>query len=382
MLKQACKWLLLFCLCGGFAGLSSAFFLHGLAFVTDARTHHHSLLLGLPFFGLFIGWLYHRFGQGIEQGHALILQEIKTPTKPIPLKMAFLVFSTSLMTHLVGGSSGREGVAVQMSGALSDQLRRWVSLSEEERKLLLVCAVSAGFGAIFGTPIAGAIFGWEVASAYQNIWYILPCLLVATIAHLIAGSCGITHSIYLVPFIPPLSTFTFISSVILGTVCGIVALWYNYGMTWVCTLFMRYVSYPPYRPFLGGLALVIMLYPFATSPYVGLGLPTLSSAFQTPLHGWAWLAKMGATWLTLGSGFKGGDVTPLFFVGATLGNMLSSYLSLPLPVLVGLGFTCVFSSVYRVPITGFCLSVSLFGLGIAPLSLVALLVGFCIQKLR
>lgn len=158
----ALKWIFICVLIGFFSGSASAFFLVSLEFVTQFRIHHDWIIWFLPVGGLLIGFSYYYWGESVVKGNNLLLEEYDNPKEVIPFKMAPLVLLGTLLTHLFGGSAGREGTAVQMGGAIADQFTKFFNLDNSERKILIILGISAGFASVFGTPLAGAVFALEV----------------------------------------------------------------------------------------------------------------------------------------------------------------------------------------------------------------------------
>ena len=356
------KWLLLSGIVAALAGCASAFFLLALDWASRWRLAHPAAIWLLPVAGFAVGWLYLRFGREVEAGNNLLLDEIHDPRRIIPLRMAPLVLAGTIATHLCGGSAGREGTAVQMGGALADQLNRWLPLRPADRGILLSAGISAGFASVFGTPLAGAVFGLEVLAIGQLRYdAILPCLLAAVAADRLGLALGIQHSHYAIPFIPPLSAWNMLAAVLAGVAFGLVARLFSSATHAVGAAFKRFIRYAPLRPLAGGAMVAIAASLLPAGAYLGLGLPTLAAAFQQPLPSYDFAGKLAFTALTLGAGFKGGEVTPLFYIGATLGNALAPLLQLPFPLLAGMGLAAVFAGAANTPLASAVMAMELFG---------------------
>jgi H+/Cl- antiporter ClcA len=345
------------------SGSASAIFLLSLDWVSGIRDAHLWLLAGLPLAGFAIGYCYHRYGSGVEKGNNLILEGIYTPQPALPWRMAPLVLFGTLITHLFGGSAGREGTAVQMGASLAAQLgKRW-SLDAATVRILLICGVAGGFASVFGTPLAGAVFSLEwLFRRKVDPNSIFPAFLSAFIAYWVCDWVwGIGHTAYVIPEVAPHTLINLAWMIPAGIAFGLAARLFIETGHLVTTVFNR-ISYPPIRPLIGGVLVAGIVYLTGAYTYVGLGIPRIVEAFETPVPWYDFLAKTGLTGLTLGSGFKGGEVTPLFFTGATLGNALATYIPLPLALLAGCGFVGVFAGATNTPLACTLMGMELFGL--------------------
>jgi H+/Cl- antiporter ClcA len=366
------KWLLLACAAAVLAGAASAGFLLSLDWATRTREATPWIMVLLPVAGLVVGWAYDRLGKPVEAGNNLIIDEIHDPRKVIPRRMVPLVFIGTVVSHLFGASVGREGTAVQMGGALADQVTVLCRLRPEDRRVLLMAGMSAGFAAVFGTPLAGALFGLEVL-AIGRLRYdaLFPCVIAAIVADHVCLAWGVHHTVYVVGTVAPLTAWSVAAVIVAGIAFGLVGLLFAKATHGMGALMKRLVGYPPLRPFVGGAVIAGSVYVLHTQAYIGLGIPTIVAAFDHPLPWWDSVGKFGYTVASLGSGFKGGEVTPLFFIGATLGNSLAPLLHLPFAMLAGLGFVAVFAGAANTPLATTVMAIELFGPAIAPFAAIA-----------
>jgi len=356
------KWLLLSLVVGAIVGSVSAFFLTSLNWVTGWRETHVWIIALLPAGGFLIGLMYHYLGDSVVKGNNLLLEEFHSPKKIIPLKMAPLVLIGTLATHLFGGSAGREGTAVQMGGAIADQFTHFFRLKDRDRKFIIIMGISAGFASVFGTPLAGALFALEVmVLGRMRYEALLPSLMTAVIADYSCKAWNVSHTHYAIPCVPEIGPANLLWVIIAGILFGLAALLFSKTVHFFGNLFKSRISYPPFRPLVGGIFIALSVWLLGTTQYIGLGVPTIVEAFNQPLPVYAFALKLLLTTFTLGAGFKGGEVTPLFFIGATLGNALFFIFPLPLALLAGMGFVAVFCGATNTPIACTVMGMELFG---------------------
>ena len=356
------KWFFICVICGLLIGSASAIFLYSLDQITTWRENNIWIIYTLPIIGLAVGAMYFYFGGEAKKGNNLILEQHHDPQTKIPFKMAPLVFVGTLLTHLGGGSAGREGTAVQMGGAIADQFTNLFKLNDAQRKTILIMGISGGFAAVFGTPLAGAIFALEIM-LFKNIRLadIVPSFATAYIAHYICLAWGIHHTSYTISIIPNLNAVAMVSVFLAGLIFGLAALLFTkINFAWA-SLFKK-VKYEPLRPFIGGIVIVVVVYLLGTTKFIGLGIPVIQDAFIHPAGNIDFAIKLLLTTFTLSAGFKGGEVTPLFFIGAVLGNVLIGFIPLPMALLAGMGFVAVFAGATHCAIASIVLGIELFGL--------------------
>ena len=364
LVRHLIRWIALGALVGVLAGLSSAAFLATLDWVTDLREANGWLIALLPIGGLAVGLAYHHLGGESSEGNNLILEEIHEPRSWIPRRMAPLIFVGTIVTQLFGGSVGREGTALQMSGSLTDWAARLLRLRPGDRRTLLIAALAGGFGAVFGVPIAGAVFGLEVQTV-GRIRYeaLVPCLAASVIGDLVVGGVGVHHT----P-LPQLGHVD-VDLALLGKVAvasllfGLAGILFSELTHGLKQLFARLVPWMPARPVLGGVVVILLTVAVGNQTYNGLSLGLIDQSFAGTVSGWSWLLKLLFTAVTLGALFQGGEVTPLFVIGAALGATLAAPLGVPLTLLTALGFIAVFAGAANTPLACTIMGVELFGGG-------------------
>ena len=362
------QWLALGALVGVACGIGSAVFLFLLEEATAFRTGHEAIVFALPIAGLAIGWLYEKYGEPIQAGNNLVIDTIHDDGPELPLRMAPMVLIGTVLTHLFGGSAGREGTAVQIGASLADAIAHRLRVAPAIRRQLLAAGVAGGFGSVFGTPIAGAVFGLELV-VLGRIEYaaLVPALVASLVGDLVTRALGIGHTHYPAP--PPLalSPLVLLQWAVFAVAIAAVTVAFIELTHRIKKQLERRVPRLPARMFLGGLAVVLMWQAIGTSDYLGLGIPTIERAFTDPhLPEHVFAAKLLFTAVTLGAGFLGGEVTPLFFVGATLGSVLARWLGLPIEMGAGVGLAAVFAAASNAPLALSIMAVELLGATVLP----------------
>lgn len=362
------RWIALGVLVGAFCGTASAIFLVSLEHATRIRESNRWLVYCLPVAGLAIGALYDRFGRSVKGGANLVIDAIHDDGPEIPLRMAPMVLIGTVLTHLFGGSAGREGTAVQMGASLSDALAGRLRLRGPERRALIASGVAGGFGSVFGTPLAGTIFGLEFV-VVGRIEYaaLLPALVASVTGDLVTRAWGVGHTHYPVPAALALTPLLLAKWTLFAAAVAAVATAFIESLHALKHWGERALPSLPLRMAAGGVAVVAMWLAVGTDDYLGLGVPGIVAAFEDPTRPpWGFALKALFTIVTLGAGFLGGEVTPLFFVGAALGATLAEPLGIPREMAAGVGMAAVFACASNAPLALSIMAVELLGATVLP----------------
>jgi H+/Cl- antiporter ClcA len=378
------RWVLLGSLVGVLGGVSSAVFLTALKWATESFDEHAWLLYLLPVGGLVIGLAYHYGGGRSVEGNNLIIDEIHEPKAWVPKRMAPMVLVGTVVTHLFGGSAGREGTAIQMSGSLTDAASRVLRLDVYDRRIMLITAIAGGFGAVFGVPLAGAVFALEVQSV-GRVQYeaLVPCLAASVVGDLVVAGLGVHHTATPDLGHVGLSGGLLLKVMLAGLAFGLASVVFSELTHGIKRAFARWVPWAPGRPFIGGFLVIGLTLAVGDRFYNGLSLGLIEvSLFGGQVPTWGFALKILFTAVTLGSGFVGGEVTPLFVIGATLGATLAGVLGVPVPFLAALGFVAVFAGAANTPLACTIMGVELFGAGAVPYFAAACVISYVFSSHR
>lgn len=377
--KYIVKWFLYILPVSIVVGSLVALFLWLLDLATTTRWNNGWLLYFLPLVGVAIVALYKLKGKNADAGNNLVMDEIHKPGGGIPFRMAPFVLITTVITHLFGGSAGREGTAVQIGGSVAQYFGNKMRLNTEDLRILLMTGIAAGFGAVFGTPIAGTIFALEVL-AIGRIKYdaLLPCFFAAVLADIVCTMYGIQHTHYQINFHEQ-ANFGFLNlkfdiKILLWVIVSAIL----FGLTSYIfselshntkRIAHKYIKWKYAIPFIGGTVIIVLTFIAGTTDYLGLGVKTQSGIGSSIVNAFtpggvdtfSWLWKIIFTVVTLSTGFKGGEVTPLFFIGAALGNVIAQFAGMPIDLFAALGFIAVFAGATNTPLACTLMGVELFG---------------------
>lgn len=372
-------WIVVSILIGVISGVSSSLIFACFDLANKVRGVYPWLIYFLPFIGLMLGYLFYYYGTPIEKGTHLLIDEIHQPKAFIPKRMSPLIFVSAILTQIFGGSAGREAPAVQLSGALTDHLTQVFKVPHDNRKIFLIASIGSGFAAIFGLPLAGAIYGLEITSLGKLRYSaVFPCFVSAVIASQVPEFFHIVHphQYYVVASFPKLTSEVIISLIVAGVVFGIIARIFIASIHFVSQRLNRHITFMPFRPMVGGILIMLMTLMVGQQTFNGLGVHSMIASFYHELPVTDFIGKLIFTATTLGSGFKGGEITPLFFVGTTLGNALGQFLPLPISLLAGLGLVSLFAGASKAPLTSIILAIELFGVAIAEYAVITCLLAY------
>ena len=375
------KWLLIAGAVGVIVGFVASGFGHTLIYAQKLRAQFPWIVLGLPIGGLAIVFLYRVTKNHDDRGTNTIVASIQEDTE-VPVKMAPLIFVSTVITQLFGGSAGREGAALQLGGSIANKLGKCMRLSKHDQRTIIMCGMSAGFSALFGTPMAAAVFSLEVVSVgIMHYSALVPCVTASLIAHFVANFCQIPPEAFPVLGVPTMDLWGFLKIAALATAAGGVSVLFCVILHTGEHIYEGKVKNPYIRIVLGGILVVGLSALLGTGAYLGSGMGIIEDIMH---HGhkadwYTFLLKMIFTMLTLGAGFKGGEIVPSLCIGAALGSVCGAILGLPMELVAACGMVGVFCGVTNAPIAALLLAFELFGYEGMPYYLVTVAVSFLVS---
>lgn len=375
-MKKFLKWTLVAIITGLTVGAFSTLFAFMMNVVTDFRSNNSYILYFLPIAGIITVFLYNAFKFKDDKGTNLVLSTIHAQSE-IPFKMAPLIFITTILTHLFGGSAGREGAALQLGGSIGNQLGRWFKFDDADKRVVVLCGMSAAFSAVFGTPMAAAVFSMEVVSI--GIMYyaaLVPCVLSSLIASYFATNFGVHSENFKFIEFPSLTFLNSFETICLSILCAGVSIVFCIMLHKTSDLLRKYLKNPYIRIFIAGLVIVGLTLLFNTNDYNGAGIPVITKALQGEVVPYAFILKMIFTAITIGAGFRGGEIVPTFFIGATFGCFFGSIIGFSPSVCAAIGLIALFCGVTNCPITSILISIELFGADGIPYFMIAVAISY------
>jgi H+/Cl- antiporter ClcA len=362
--------------CAVVMGIISFVFLKMLGLSSVFREFFPYCIWFLPLSGMLTAFVYKRYGGESSKGNNLIIQSANEGVK-VPKRLAFLTFIFTLLTHFSGGSAGREGTAVQIGGTLTSNVADKLGFKNEDRKIIILSGLSAAFGSVFGTPLAGAFFGMEVCCIGQlSVSAVIPCFLSSYLANAVTLLLGATHEAHKISAIPSLdikSVLVFISASILF---GLIGRLFALGVKYLKLLYAKIFKNTVLSALIGSVIVVLLIVLLNLNEYEGLSTWQQTTAFEGNANWYDMPVKFILTTLTLGAGFQGGEVTPLFDIGASFGGWYANMFGIEPSFLAAIGLICVFGSAANTPITTIMLGIELFGAEAVPYFVFASLISF------
>ena len=353
------KWIVVGGLVGGVGGVVGALFHLGVNYATSVRLAHPWVLYLLPLGGLVIAGLY-RLCKLEGKGTNAVIESVHFGSD-VPVLLVPLIFVSTVITHLCGGSAGREGAALQIGGGIGYRTGRLLHLGEKDLPLATLCGMSGVFSALFGTPLTATVFALEVISV-GVLYYagLVPCITAAMTGYLISLLLGVPPTRFTVAM-PALDAWTMLLVLVLAILCALVSILFCRGLHITEHLAARLVKNSYLRAAAGGVVIIALTLLLGTTDYNGAGMDVIQRALNGQANGWAWLLKLLFTAITIGCGFKGGEVVPSFFVGAAFGCWVGTLLGLSTAFAAAIGLVAVFCGAVNCPIASVVLSVEMFG---------------------
>ena len=361
-IKTFIKWIICSIIIGTTCGAVGTAFHYSVEYVTKYRDSHSWIIYLLPLAGLVIIFLYRSCGLKHDKGTNLVIGSIRNSEYNVPFRMAPLIFISTAITHLFGGSAGREGAALQIGGSIGASIGKLVKMNDNDKHIMTLCGMSAVFAALFGTPVNAALFSVEVISI-GILYYsaLVPCILSATIAYAITEKFHITPTYFILNQVPDMSLATGIRVVILAVVVAIVSILFCLSMQATGKAFKKFFKNQYVRIFVGGVLVVLLTILVRSNDYNGAGMNIIEQAIHGEAKPEAFLLKLIFTCITIGCGFRGGEIVPSFFIGATVGCTVGGWIGLDPGFGAAMGLVCLFCGVVNCPLASLVLSIELFG---------------------
>ena len=367
---------------GLIVGVIDTIFGRGLLLIGDIRKEY--LYYFVPFLalaGLLIVFIYQKFAGKTGKGMGLIFEVGHGTEKEIPLRLIPIVTVATWITHLFGGSAGREGVAVQLGATLSHRFNKYFNFPDKS-KVFLVTGMAAGFGGLFQTPIAALFFGLEVlALGNLQLYALLPAVVAAFTASWTSSFLGLEKFTHIVNTNLSITPMTFVKFAILGIIFGIAGNLFVYLQSFLKKFASEKIKNPYYRIFIIGIFLSVILLLLHKGRYTGLGTNLIENSFSgEPIFGYDWILKLLLTTLTLAAGFQGGEVTPLFSIGASLGVVIATFFGLPIEFVAAAGYISVFGSATNTLLAPIFIGGEVFGFNNLPFFVIIVIFAYLVNR--
>lgn len=374
------KWTVISVVIGVTVGIMGTLFGHGIIRATHLWKQNHRTLYLMPVAGLLIVWLYRVSHEEKNRGTDMVLESISS-NEDISLATAPLIFVTTILSHCVSASAGREGAALQLGGSLGNLVGNIIRLDEKDRKVAVMCGMSACFAALFGTPLAAGVFSMEVVSI--GVMYyaaLVPCLFASFIGAAISGRFGLVPDHFDIGAVPEFGIQGAAIAVLLGMLCAIVGVMFCVCLHKSGHLYRRYFPNPYLRVLAGSGIFIVLTLIFKSRYYNGSGMHLIERCFSgEAVPYYAFLIKILFTAVALGAGFKGGEIVPTLCVGATFGYMMAALLGVSPELCASIGMVCLFVSVTNCPVSTVFLGFELFGFEAMPYYSIAVAVCFTLS---
>ncbi len=373
------KWIVYAVMLGSVLGIIGSLFAYLISMVTAARQANPRFLLLLPFGAVVIRLFYHAFHSDDDRGTNIVLSAIHSNDE-VPLRMTVLIFFSTILSHLSGASVGREGAALQLGGSLGNWFGRIFNFNPQDKKTMIMCGMSGVFAALFGTPMAAAVFSMEVVSVgIMHYAALLPCVITAYIAHGIAVLLDIPGEHYAILNMPAFNLSTGAVTLFFGAACGLISMLFCICLRKVEKFAHTYIDNRYLRAFICGLLLLAATYVSGDQFYNGAGADAVAAAVSGKIFTYAFLVKMLFTAVSIAAGYKGGEIVPSLFIGATFGSLVASLIGFNPSLMAAVGTGCVFCGVTNCPLSSLLICFELFGLDAAPFFILSIAVSYTVS---
>ena len=355
------QWVIFALLTGLLVGSIATLFHYGVTLATEIRTENPWIICLLPIGGLIIVKCYRLVKDQKELSTNSVLSAIHS-NEELPLKVAPLIFVSTIITHLFGGSAGREGAALQLGGSIGNSIGRLFHLSDSDKHILIMCGMSAAFSALFGTPMGAAIFSMEVVSVgIMQYSALVPCVVASLSAYYVAQAFGVSQELFLIDIIPKFTLLSAGKTIVLAVLCALVSILFCITLHQTERLYKKALPNPYFRVFAGGCLIILLTLLVGAQTYNGSGMGVIKDCVEGKVIPEEFLLKIIFTALTLGAGYKGGEIVPSLFIGASFGCLFGNLIGFSPTLCAAVGMTSLFCGVTNCPITSLLISFELFG---------------------